>query len=68
MKKTILILLSLLIFSSIYSQNLRNLVIVSAENHNFTAYVNQQKINSQTSKMVKVTGLSDRYYCNIPQK
>jgi len=62
MKKTILILLSFLILNSIYSQNLRNLVIVSAENHNFTAYVNQQKINYQPSKMVKVTGLTDRYY------
>jgi len=59
MKKTVLILFLLLIISNIYSQNL---VIVSAENYNFTAYINQQKINSQPSKMVKVTGLTDRYY------
>ena len=62
MKKILLILLLLFIVNSIFSQNLRNLVIVSAENYNFTAYVNQQKINISPMKMVKVSGLNSNYY------
>ena len=62
MKKALLLISIFIFLGNVYSQRGRNLVLISSDNHFFTVYIDQQRINNRPMAAVQISGLFDDYY------